>query len=92
MERDSCNSACWAGKNRSSISVKAGSAHRYSQLIHEGNRAQLDSFVRNSVRWTFWPSVGMAAVILLLGWPLLALFGPEFVKGYPLLFTTEPEE
>ncbi|MGH6763903.1 MAG: lipopolysaccharide biosynthesis protein [Phyllobacterium sp.] len=68
------------------FSVKAGSAHRYSQLIHEGDRSRLNSFVRNSVRWTFWPSIGMAAVILLLGWPLLALFGPEFVVGYPLLF------
>jgi O-antigen/teichoic acid export membrane protein len=28
----------------------------------------------------------MAAIVLILGKPMLALFGKEFVEGYPLLF------
>lgn len=68
------------------FAVKAGSAHRYSQLMHEGNTEQLTRFVRDSVSWTFWPSLLMALIVLALGYPLLALFGPSFVQGYPLLF------
>ena len=36
--------------------------------------------------WTFWPSLVMAAVVLILGKPMLMLFGPGFDEGYPLLF------
>lgn len=36
--------------------------------------------------WTFWPSVFMAVVVLVLGEPMLVLFGPGFEAGYPLLF------
>lgn len=44
------------------------------------------SGVTKSVKWTFWPSLAATVVILGLGKPLLWLFGPEFVQGYPLMF------
>ncbi|MGE3919264.1 MAG: polysaccharide biosynthesis C-terminal domain-containing protein, partial [Hyphomicrobiaceae bacterium] len=35
--------------------------------------------------WTFWPSLAAAALILALGKPLLWLFGPQFMDGYPVM-------
>ena len=47
---------------------------------------KLAAFARETVAWTFWPSLAMAVVVLLLGELMLTLFGPDFVAGYPLLF------
>ncbi len=41
---------------------------------------------RSTVRWTFWPSLFATVAILALGWPLLRLFGPDFVGAYPAMF------
>lgn len=68
------------------FSVKAGAAQRYSELMHTHDQEQLALFARDTARWTFWPSLLMAFVLLLLGKPLLFLFGAEFTYGYPLLF------
>jgi O-antigen/teichoic acid export membrane protein len=66
--------------------VKAGSAQRFSQYYTSGDRVKLTAFLRDTLHWTFWPSLGMAAVLLILGRPLLSLFGPTFASGYPLLY------
>ncbi|PYE88974.1 lipopolysaccharide biosynthesis protein [Phyllobacterium leguminum] len=68
------------------FAVKAGVAQRYSQLLHSGDRQRFASFVSGSVRWTFWPTLGLGIVLLLLGQPMLSLFGSSFTQGYPLLF------
>lgn len=68
------------------FSVKAGVAPRYARFAHGGRRAELAAFARETASWTFWPSVAMAALVLLLGLPILKLFGPGFEAGYPLLF------
>lgn len=67
------------------FAVKAGVAQRYAQYTH-GEPEKLAAFARETVSWTFWPSLAMALLLLVLGQPMLALFGPEFVAGYPLLF------
>ncbi|MBX3568787.1 MAG: lipopolysaccharide biosynthesis protein [Rhizobiaceae bacterium] len=67
------------------FAVKAGVAQRYAQFSHTDN-ARLAAFARETVAWTFWPSVVMALVVLVLGEPMLKLFGPGFEAGYPLLF------
>ena len=41
--------------------------------------------VRDAVRWTFWPSVAMATIMLGMGSQLLSLFGEKFVAGYPVM-------
>ena len=46
----------------------------------------LASFVRDTLHWTFWPSLAMVGGLLIVGKPLLLLFGPAFGTGYPLLF------
>lgn len=68
------------------FSVKAGVAQRYARYAHCDDRAGLAAFARETARWTFWPSVLMAAFVLLFGLPILKLFGPGFEAGYPLLF------
>ncbi|TIO06280.1 lipopolysaccharide biosynthesis protein [Mesorhizobium sp.] len=67
------------------FAVKAGVAQRYAQFTH-GEPEKLAAFARETVSWTFWPSLAMALLLLALGQPMLALFGAEFVAGYPLLF------
>jgi len=67
------------------LAVKAGVAQRYAQFTH-GEPDKLAAFARETVSWTFWPSLLMALLVLALGEPMLMLFGPEFAAGYPLLF------
>ncbi len=67
------------------FAVKAGVAQRYAAYTH-GEPEKLAAFARETVSWTFWPSLVMAVVVLALGQPMLWLFGPAFVAGYPLLF------
>lgn len=69
-----------------SFSVSAAVAHRFTEYAVAGERERLETMVRDAARWTFWPSLGGAAIILALGWPILWLFGPAFVEGYPVLF------
>ncbi len=67
------------------FAVKAGVAQRYAAFTH-GDPERLAAFARETVSWTFWPSLLMAIIVLALGKPMLMLFGPEFDQGYPLLF------
>jgi O-antigen/teichoic acid export membrane protein len=67
------------------FAVKAGVAQRYAAYTH-GDTGKLAAFARDTVSWTFWPSVVMAIVVLALGEPMLMLFGPGFDAGYKLLF------
>jgi O-antigen/teichoic acid export membrane protein len=66
--------------------VKAGSAQRFSQYYASGDRVRLTAFLRDTLHWTFWPSLAMAVFLLIVGKPLLLLFGPTFGSGYPLLY------
>ncbi len=68
------------------FAVKSSVAQRYSQLLHAGDRTEFSNFARNSARWTFWPTLLLGIMLLIAGWPLLALFGYQFTHGYPLLF------
>jgi O-antigen/teichoic acid export membrane protein len=68
------------------FSVKAGAAQHYSVLMQGQDHRQLAKFASDTARWTFWPSLAMAIILLILGKPLLYLFGAQFTAGYPLLF------
>ena len=69
-----------------SFSVSAATAHKFSEYHVAGNKTQLAAFFADSIKWTFWPSLGATVVILALGKPILWLFGPQFVDGYVLMF------
>ncbi|MET0580805.1 MAG: lipopolysaccharide biosynthesis protein [Pseudoxanthomonas sp.] len=64
------------------FAVSAAVAHRFTEYHVTGDRQRLAEFLADSIRWTFWPSAAATAAILLLGKPLLALFGPVFVEGF----------
>ncbi|MCC2113351.1 MAG: lipopolysaccharide biosynthesis protein [Hyphomicrobiales bacterium] len=68
------------------FAVRAAAAHKFSQYHAAGDREQLTSFIRDSVRWTFWPSFAVSIAMLLVGRWFLMLFGEGFVDGYPLVF------
>ena len=68
------------------FAVSAAVAHRFTEYHMSGDRERLSVFLRDSIRWTFYPSLAATALILLLGKPFLWLFGPEFLSGYPVMF------
>lgn len=65
--------------------VGSAVAHRFATLNERGDKEGLRAFVKDAVNWTFWPSLASAVVILVLGKPLLWLFGPQFDDGYPVM-------
>lgn len=65
--------------------VGSAVANRFAALGARGDAESLRAFVADAVRWTFWPSLAAAVVLLLMGMPLLWLFGPQFVEGYPVM-------
>ncbi len=67
-------------------SAKVASAKRFASLWHAGARVELEIFVDRMVKWTFWASAAMSIGVLLVGRPLLSLFGPGFTEGFPILF------
>ena len=68
------------------FAVSAASAHRFAQYYVAGEHDKLARFLKDAVRWTFWPSLALGLTLLALGKPILALFGPGFTDGYPLMF------
>jgi O-antigen/teichoic acid export membrane protein len=69
-----------------SFAVSAAVAHRFTEYHVKGDRARLEAFLAQSIRWTFWPSLAALALILAIGPLLLRLFGPDFADGYPVMF------
>ena len=65
--------------------VGSAAGNRFAALSARGDRDGLDSFAREVAHWTFWPSLAAGGALLLLGMPLLWLFGPQFVDGYPVM-------
>ena len=68
------------------FSVSAATAHRFSEYHVTGAREKLETFLANSIQWTFWPSLLGTLALLAIGKPVLALFGEGFEQGYPLMF------
>lgn len=68
------------------FAVRAGTMQRFSQYYASGDRARFEATVRDSLHWTFWPSIAAVLVLLVCGRFLLSLFGESFVSGFPLIF------
>jgi O-antigen/teichoic acid export membrane protein len=67
-------------------SVAQTIAHKFAEYHVTGDRTRLAAFLKQSVRLTFWPSLGSIVVLLAVGRPLLHLFGNGFESGYYLMF------
>ncbi len=67
-------------------SIAATTAHRFSSFHVAGDREGLSAFLKQAIKWTFWPSLAATLLLLAFGKPILRLFGAEFAGGYYLMF------
>ncbi|MEM5470459.1 lipopolysaccharide biosynthesis protein [Hoeflea sp. AS60] len=67
------------------FAVKAAAAQRFSTLVSGADRMALASFAKQTVQWTFWPSLLVGALVIAAGPFLLSLFGPSFQEGHMIM-------
>ncbi|MEM9027406.1 MAG: polysaccharide biosynthesis C-terminal domain-containing protein [Pseudomonadota bacterium] len=65
--------------------VGSATANQFATLSARGDNIGLERAARDAVALMFWPSLLFAVLLLLLGQPLLRLFGPSFTDGYPIM-------
>jgi O-antigen/teichoic acid export membrane protein len=68
------------------FAVSAASSHKFAEYFAAGDRQKLSAFLADSIRWTFWPSLAATLLLLACGWPMLRLFGEQYVQAYGLMF------
>lgn len=67
------------------FAVKAGATPQFSAMMAAGDKVSLASFAGTAARWSFWPSLAVGGLVLILGNFLLSLFGAAFTAGYHLM-------
>ena len=60
-------------------------APKFAALHSQQRRLELQAFVTNVTRWTFWPSLAISLIFVAFGSLVLRLFGPGFEQGYATL-------
>lgn len=68
------------------FAVKAASAHRFAAYHSSGNRKRYEEFIQETIHWTFWPSLVLALMMLVVGEYLLMLFGENFSAGISVIW------
>jgi O-antigen/teichoic acid export membrane protein len=68
------------------FAIAGATTHKFTAYHVAGDKEKLASFFRETIKWTFWPSLLACAAILALGKPLLGLFGHGFESGYDVMF------
>lgn len=68
------------------FAVKAAAAHRYSAYRTAGDHATYERFIQQTVSWTFWPSLALAAFMAFAGKYFLMLFGEGFASGEAVIW------
>ncbi len=61
------------------------SAREFSLANAMRDRDELQRRISSATRWTFWMSVPAVLAIILIGYPLLAMFGPQFTSGFTVM-------
>lgn len=69
------------------FAILALAAPMFSKLHAERDHPALQRLAAETVQWAFWLSLTLALGLLLVGGSVLALFGPIFAEGYPVLAT-----
>ncbi len=67
------------------VAVNAIAAPMIAEFHAKGDLENLQRMSSAAARWMFWPSLSLTMGLLLLGRPILGLFGSEFPEGYPAL-------
>ncbi|HEY4142412.1 MAG TPA: lipopolysaccharide biosynthesis protein [Pseudolabrys sp.] len=68
------------------FAIASATTHKFTEYHISGDSKRLASFFAETIKWTFWPSLAVCAGILVLGKPLLGLFGGDFENGYRVMF------
>jgi O-antigen/teichoic acid export membrane protein len=68
------------------FAIAGATTHKFTQYHISGDKERLATFFRETIRWTFWPSLLVCVAILVCGKPLLRLFGQGFDAGYSVMF------
>src|SRR6185437_9540201 len=68
------------------FAIASATTHKFTQYHVSGDKERLASFFAETIKWTFWPSLAVCALILAFGRPLLKLFGAGFESGYSVMF------
>jgi O-antigen/teichoic acid export membrane protein len=67
------------------FAVAAAAAHQFTTYYVADDRAGLAAYATGTVRWVFWPSLACCILMLLIGKPVLNLFGAGFGDAYPVI-------
>jgi O-antigen/teichoic acid export membrane protein len=65
--------------------MSALSAPKIAKLFAQEKMDELQALVSGILNWVFWPTLLLAAVIVIMGHEILYMFGAGFVDGYPIL-------
>jgi O-antigen/teichoic acid export membrane protein len=65
--------------------ISALSAPKFAALHAQKRQLEMQALVTNVTRWTFWPSLAIALILVAFGSIVLRLFGPGFEQGYATL-------
>jgi O-antigen/teichoic acid export membrane protein len=68
------------------FAIAGATTHKFTQYHVAGDTERLNKFFRETIHWTFWPSLAACVLILAFGKPLLWLFGASFESGYLVMF------
>jgi O-antigen/teichoic acid export membrane protein len=68
------------------FAIAGATTHKFTKYHVAGDKERLAKFFAETIRWTFWPSLAACAAILVLGRPVLSLFGATFTSGYIVMF------
>lgn len=64
------------------FAIAGATTHKFTEYHVAGDNERFASFFAETIKWTFWPSLALCALILTFGRPLFALFGASFERGY----------
>ncbi len=69
------------------FAITAVAMPRFTALAVEGDGPGIRKMLAETRVWTWWPSLAGVAGLLILGKPLLWMFGPDFTASYPVMLT-----
>ncbi len=67
------------------FAMRAASTHHFSQFYAEEDINGLSDYANKIARWTFWPTLLFAVIMVLAGKYILMMFGTVFIDGQNLL-------
>lgn len=67
------------------FAIRIATAHKIAEYHASGDQIALDRTLADTIRWTFWPSLAIAAMLALGGEFILSFFGEGFESGMVFL-------